>query len=279
MADHQSVEQHYQHGNLVAAIESALIKLGKDINTVTMADLAAVDEFHIGGRIATEHLLIQTNFSQKKHILDIGCGLGGAARFISDKYQNQVTGIDLTTEYIETGKTLCTWLGLTNKVHLQQGSALNLPFKEASFDGAYLLHVGMNINDKKQLFKEVYRVLQPGSQLAIYDVMQQDQYAPESFNYPVPWASQAQSNFVATPLAYKQALTEAGFEIITENNRRDFALEFFQQLKDKAAKNGALAPLGLHTLMQASTAEKMTNIVKNITQGYVFPVEMITIKH
>jgi SAM-dependent methyltransferase len=278
MSYHQSIEQHYQHGNLLSAIESALIQSGKNLNSVTIADLAPVDEFHIGGRIATEHLLSQTNFSQKKHLLDIGCGLGGAARFISNKYQSQVTGIDLTTEYIETGKALCAWLGLTNKVHLQQGSALELPFKDSSFDGAYMLHVGMNIEDKKQLFKEVYRILQPGSQLAIYDIMQQEQYGADKFSYPVPWASQETTSFLATAEYYKQTLTDAGFENVSENNRRDFALNFFQQLKEKVAKNGGLPPLGLHTLMQASTAEKIANMVQNISKGYISPVEIIVKK-
>ena len=274
----ESIEQHYQHGNLLAAIESALSELGKDKHSVTIADLAPVDEFHIGGRIATEHLLAKTNFSQKKHLLDIGCGLGGAARFVSNKYQNQVTGIDLITEYIETGNTLSNWLGLSNKVHLQQGSALDLPFKNKPFDGAYLLHVGMNIEDKKQLFKEVYRVLQPGSQLAIYDVMQQKQYNNNYFNYPVPWASKAQTSFLATPSIYKKALIEAGFEVLMENNRQDFSINFFKQLKEKTAKNGGLPPLGLHTLMQKSTTDKIANMVQNIMLDYIAPVEIIAIK-
>jgi 2-polyprenyl-3-methyl-5-hydroxy-6-metoxy-1,4-benzoquinol methylase len=40
----------------------------------------------------------QPIFSEQDHILDIGCGLGGASRFIADKYRNRVTGIDLTKE-------------------------------------------------------------------------------------------------------------------------------------------------------------------------------------
>ena len=61
-----------------------------------------------------------------------------------------VTGIDLTREYVETGNTLCKWVGL-ERVFLQEGSALAMPFAERSFDGTYMLHVGMNIEDKEKL--------------------------------------------------------------------------------------------------------------------------------
>jgi ubiquinone/menaquinone biosynthesis C-methylase UbiE len=68
-----------------------------------------------------------------------------------------VTGIDLTGEYVETGNTLCKWIGLDDRISLHQGSALAMPFTESSFDGAYMLHVGMNIEDKEKLAAEVAR--------------------------------------------------------------------------------------------------------------------------
>ncbi|MFT7531375.1 MAG: 2-polyprenyl-3-methyl-5-hydroxy-6-metoxy-1,4-benzoquinol methylase [Gammaproteobacteria bacterium] len=118
MSYDQSVPNHYQHGSLLAAIESALPALGKTINSVNIEDLAPVDEFHIGGRLATENLFNQFNFRKDHHILDIGCGLGGAARYVAANYHTQVSGIDLTPEYIETGTELCSWLGLSRKITL-----------------------------------------------------------------------------------------------------------------------------------------------------------------
>jgi cyclopropane fatty-acyl-phospholipid synthase-like methyltransferase len=50
---------------------------------VSFEDLAGVDEFHVGGRLATEHLLTQLNFTQSSDLLDVGCGLGGAARYVA----------------------------------------------------------------------------------------------------------------------------------------------------------------------------------------------------
>ena len=58
----QSVSEHYTHGELLGTIKSAITKLGKTIDSVTVGDLAPVDEFHVGGRMATDNLLDQLNF-------------------------------------------------------------------------------------------------------------------------------------------------------------------------------------------------------------------------
>ena len=275
MSYDKSVSDHYLHGDLLHAIEAALPAIGKTIETITIEDLAPVDEFHIGGRVATDNLIDQINVSEQGHILDIGCGLGGAARYVATKYKCRVTGIDLTPEYIETGKALCGWLKLDRYITLEQGSALSMPFQDNMFDGAYMLHVGMNIDDKASLFSEIYRVLKPGASFGIYDVMRQND---GELIYPVPWATESSTSKLSTPDQYKQALIGAGFEVSKENNRRDFALEFFKQLRVKTEANGGPPPLGLHTLMQESTADKIKNMIVNIENDCLAPVEIIAHK-
>jgi ubiquinone/menaquinone biosynthesis C-methylase UbiE len=276
MATDQAISEHYLHGDLLQAIQASLAKLGKTTDSVTIEDLAPVDEFHIGGRVATENLLEQLGFSAQHHILDVGCGLGGAARFVANKYNSQVTGIDLTAEYIETGRALCSWVKLDHKVALQQGSATAMPFESASFDGGYMLHVGMNIEDKELLFREIFRVLRPETSFAVYDVMRIHE---GELVYPVPWAAEESTSKLATPDQYNQALMSAGFEVSKQTNRREFALDFFRKLREKTEAIGGPPPLGLHTLMKESTATKIRNMIDNITCDTIAPVEMIAHKH
>ena len=82
MTTQQDISTHYTHGNLVAAIRSGVESLGKTIDSVTVDDLGPVDEFHTGGRQATEHFIDQLDITPDMHILDVGCGLGGPARFV-----------------------------------------------------------------------------------------------------------------------------------------------------------------------------------------------------
>ena len=275
MSDEKAVEQHYLHGNLLRAIQAALPQLGKTIDSITIEDLAPVDEFHIGGRQATEHFVEQLNLSKQAHVIDVGCGLGGASRFVADKYGSQVSGIDLTEEYIKTGNALCTWVKLDKNITLHYGSALAMPFEGETFDGGFMLHVGMNIEDKTRLFSEVHRVLRRGASFGVYDVMQQKD---GELTYPVPWATDSSTSALSSPEHYKKSLSDAGFEITHENNRRDFAMDFFERLRAQTQVAGGPPPLGLHTLMQESTVEKITNMIENLAQGYIAPVEIIVSK-
>ncbi len=205
----------------------------------------------------------------------MGCGLGGASRFVANKYNNRVTGIDLTQEYIDVGKVLCAWLGLDKQVTLRQGSALSMPLENATFDGAIMLHVGMNIEDKARLFTEVYRLLRLGAFFAVYDVMRIND---GELTYPVPWASENSTCRLATSDQYKQALNHAGFKVSTETNRRDFALDLFKRMRAKTKENGGPPLLGLHTLMPASAAVKVKNMIESIVENIIAPVELITRK-
>lgn len=275
MSQVKQISDHYSHGNLLEAIEETLAKLGKSPGSVTIDDLGPVDEFHIGGRQATERFVGQLGFPEKGHILDVGCGLGGAARFVADMFDHLVSGIDLTKEYIDTGNALCAWVGLDSHITLHEGSALNMPFESGTFDGAYMMHVGMNIEDKIGLFKEVYRVLKPGAVFGVYDVMRDE---AGELTYPVPWAADRTTSHLGTPSEYSQALGETGFEVLEVNNRIDFAMEFFRQLKEKAEADEGPPALGLHTLMQKTTAEKVKNMIDNIANGLIAPVEIVAKK-
>lgn len=266
------VADHYTHGALIDAIERGITALGKTTATITLDDLAPVDEFHIGGRRASIAFLDQLGLGEAVTTLDVGCGIGGASRFTASHYGAAVTGIDLTAEYVATGQVICDWLGLSQQVQLREASATALPFADASFDRAFMMHVGMNIPDKAAVCREVARVLKPGGCFGIYDVMR---IGPGELTFPVPWATTAATSAVASPEEYRTALTDAGLTLESERNRHGFALEFFEELKAKTMAAGGPPPLGLHILMGATAPLKVQNMLDNISAGRIAPVEMI----
>ncbi|WP_430429797.1 class I SAM-dependent methyltransferase [Parasphingorhabdus sp.] len=271
----RQVAEHYQHGNLLKSIAAGLDQLGKSPADVTIEDLAPVDEFHIGGRIASKHFLDQLELAPDMQVLDVGCGLGGAARYAAENYQVDVTGVDLTAEYIETGQILCDWVDLSKRVVLQIENALSMSFENACFDRAYMMHVGMNIEDKHGLFAEIYRVLAPGAIFGIYDIMQG---RSGDLSYPVPWATSSTTSWLADSEKYKQSLQHAGFTIVSEQDRRDFALQFLDDLQRAKLSSSGLPPLGLHNLMQDTASEKITHMVENIAARLIAPHEIIVRK-
>lgn len=267
----QAVARHYAHGSLEETILNALAAAGKDVNHLTPKDLAPVDEFHIGGRQATMAFAQQFGLRPGMRLLDVGCGLGGAARYFAHEHGCQVTGIDLSGEYVGVANALAARVGLGERVSCQAGSALALPFAPGSFDGAYMFHVGMNIENKSMLFTEVRRVLAPSGLFGIYDVMR---LAAGDLSYPVPWASGPESSFIADAASYRHLLVAAGFEVLKERSRRDFALEVFGLMRSRGAAGGP-GPLGLHIVMGASAAQKVKNMIGDIGSGLIAPTELI----
>src|ERR1035437_232374 len=272
MAVENNVIEHYRHGALEQALLQGLAAVGKDLNRLTPEDLAPADEFHIGGRQATIYFAAEFEPAADTHWLDIGSGLGGPSRYVAHHYKCRVTGVDLSEEYVAVAGSLAERVGLGGKVSYQQASALALPFEDNSFDGVFMQHVGMNIADKPKLFNEVHRVLKPRSIFALYDVMRGNDCI---FNYPVPWASGEETNFIETPATYRALLSAEGFEVIKERDRSDFALGFFKARQTKPTRAVPPSKFGLQIIMGPTSPQKVANMIGLVERGTVKPVVMI----
>lgn len=275
MALQQDIEKivasHYGHGSLLAAILGALKASGKDVERLSTADLISIDEFHLGWRAATVELANDLAFPVGASIIDLGSGLGGPARYFAEARGCDVTGVDLTNEFVEIATELTRRCGLSARARFHQGSALSLPFADHSFDGATMLHVGMNIQDKASLFAEARRVLARGARFGIYDVMR---VAEGSIPYPAPWAMNADSSFVETPATYKSLLEKAGFAIETEANRADLAIALLAKMRANA-QAGAPALPNLPALLGPDAPRRFSNITNAVEQRLLAPIELI----
>ena len=271
LAFNEKVAQHYTHGSLGDVVHAGLETMRQASDASPVDLLAGVDEFHMGGRPATDALAKTLRLNESTKVLDVGCGLGGTARFLATTYGCQVSGIDLTPEYIEVGRHLNEGVGLDDQIDLSVASATDMPFDDAGFDRASMLHVGMNIADKPALMNEVGRVVKPGGYFALFDVMR---VGPEPIQYPVAWAADESTSFVGSVDEYSSALEEAGFEIIDVVEKRDVALKFFEAIKARLA-NGGPPPLGLHIVMGSDAKTKVGNMHANVEKGAIAPVQIL----
>jgi SAM-dependent methyltransferase len=167
----QAVAQRYGAADLSERILKAITAAGLDPDRLTPEQLAPVDEFHIGGRAATIHAVAKMGLTSDNHVLDVGCGIGGATRYLAATAGCAVTGIDLTPAYIAAAEELTRRTGLADRVTYGVASALAMPFENGTFDAAITFHVAMNIKDRPALYREVARVLKPGALFCSYDVM------------------------------------------------------------------------------------------------------------
>jgi len=257
------VHKYYTLDGIMEDIVAGLSRAGKNLNALTVDDLAPVDEFHIRGRAATIEAAELANIKTSDLILDVGCGLGGTARFLAEQYQCNVIGIDLTENYISVGKNLTELVGLSDRVHLFQGSALDIPYQDETFDLVWTEHVQMNIANKKRFYSQLARVLKPGGHLLFHDVFRG---AGDSPVYPVPWAENETTSILVTESEARTTINETGLEIDQWIVTVPQSIEFFKKLLLKIKSRG-LPPVGTHLLMGENAQDKLENCLRNLSDG------------
>jgi ubiquinone/menaquinone biosynthesis C-methylase UbiE len=275
MSQPNSISDHYSSGDLLARLEGALREDGIDPTRPSFEALAPYDQFHGRGMEATEELANLVSVSSNDHILDVGSGIGGPARFMAHRFGCRVSGVDLTREFCDVARHLIALLGLDEKVTVEQGDALAMSFGDATFDGAYSMNVSMNIADKRGLYGEIHRVLKPGAWLVLSEVARGGGGDPD---YPTPWARTAASSFLATPEETRAGLEASGFAIDTIRETTEAALAY-------GARSRALVERGEKPLHRAVAlihgdlaAEAMANTARALKEGCVIPIEILARK-
>ena len=259
------VDRHYGFGGIMEKIEAGLNLAGRDVNSLTVDDLAPVDAFHIRGRESTNEVASLTNLQASDHVLDVGCGLGGTVRHLADQYKCNVSGIDLTEEYITVGNKLTELVGLGDLVELRQGSALEIPYEDDRFDVVWTEHVQMNIADKSLFYSEIVRVLKPGGRLLFHDIFRGPGDPPF---YPAPWAEDESISSLATAAEARSIMEQSGLEIDQWTTKVQESIEFFDMASATIEAEGP-PPIGIHLLMGANARDKIQNQIRNLREGRV----------
>jgi SAM-dependent methyltransferase len=277
MSNENAIADHWAKGDIYALIVSALEKASKSLESLTVHDLAPVDHFHARGFQATVDLGNILPIQSHHHILDIGCGLGGPARYFAQRFQCKVNGIDITKPFVEAANKLTTLLGMEDRVTIEHGDGHHLPYEDGVFDGAYTQHVTMNVADRRQFFTEAYRVLKPGAFFALTEHGLGPQGAP---HYPLPWSEDGRGAYLVSPEETRSLLKATGFtDIVMEDTGAKYLIAY-KRIMELAAE-GALPPLGIHQfvidniLMGETAPQKTRNAARNIEEGRTHPVQVL----
>lgn len=268
-----AVASHYASSGIADRLLAALrAEIGPEA-AITPAALAPLDHFHGRGVQATKELLAVLRPLPTDHVLDIGCGIGGPARWIAARAGCRVTGIDLTPEFVTAAGTLTEASGMASQVRCLQGSALDLPFAPASFDRAYSQNVVMNIADKPRFYAEAFRVLKPGGILALLNGAAGE---GEPY-YPVPWAATPATSFLSTLDETRRDIAAAGFAIERFHDTTDDIRAQVAAQRRRAEAEG-LPRLGLHVLMGDRMRTYLANSQRSIEDGRLRIVEVLARK-
>jgi len=261
-------------GGLVAAIAAALDAAGMDRSALKPAELAPVDEFHIRGRAATLEIIAALELTDRSRVVDLGSGLGGPARTLAEVVGCSVTGVDLTAEFCDVATAMSEWTGLDGRTAFQVGDATATGLPDASFDAAMTVHVAMNIPDKPALYAEAFRLLRPGGRFVVYDVLQGE---GGDVVYPVPWANDPSTSFLATPEQTREMLAAAGFEIASYADSSDESLEWFRAVRARIERDGP-PPVTFAAFLGDAFGQMAANQVTNLAERRIRTVMLTCIR-
>ena len=221
MSPSPSAAQHYARaGDLTGRILSALTAAGKDLEALGAEDLSPYDQFHSRGSQATAELARLLDPQPGERLLELGCGIGGPARWLAREHGCEVVGVDFTETFCRTARDLSQRVRLDRQTRFACADALQLPFADAQFDLVWSQHVAMNIADKARLYRELTRVLKPGGRFGLYDIMAGPAGDPY---FPVPWASSAEWSHLIAPEEVREAILASG---LRQRHWRDLTAEW-----------------------------------------------------
>jgi ubiquinone/menaquinone biosynthesis C-methylase UbiE len=274
MTGSQSISEHWGTGDVYARIIKVMEAASISPEAVTVEQLAPLDHFHARGFPATVELADALPIQRGHHIVDIGCGIGGPARYLAKRFGCRVSGVDITQPFVEAANKLTTLLKMERQVEIELGDGQHLPYGDAMFDGGYTQHVTMNIADRALFFGEAFRVVKPGAFFAVTE----HGLGPEgSPHYPVPWSEDGSGSYLVRPADTVTYLKEAGFVDVKVEDTGAKYLHGYRRAIELAAQ-GALPPLGVHVLMGQTAPDKTRNAARNIEEGRTHPIQIICAK-
>jgi SAM-dependent methyltransferase len=262
-------QAYYDGPDLEQAVLDALEAEGADTERIDPDSLAALDEFHALGRLATLALADLAGLRAGERVADVGAGVGGPARTLAHHFGAQVTAVDPTARFCRLNEMLTARTGLADRVEVVHGGAGDLPAQ--GFDLVWTQALWQSVADKGELAAGLRALVAPGGRLAVFEVVAGPggPVVP-----PVPWAdTEAESHVVALE-ELRGTLRDAGFAERLVNEGEDVQASMAAAAGAHPDKLPDRTVGSLGTLMP-DYEERMAGLHRNVTEQRIAVVQMV----
>ena len=206
-------------------------------------------------------------------VADIGCGVGGPLVTIARATGASITGLNNNAHQIRRGEALLRGAGLKASCRLLLADFMNVPLPDGHFDAAYSFEAMCHAPDTGRLFREIFRLLRPGGEVAAIDWCLTERFDAADGRHRDVRARIEFGNATPNLLTTRQqvaAAVAAGFEVLTATDQAatgDPGTPWFISLKGRDASLSSLArtPAGRRLTAAATAVLERLRIVPSGT--------------
>jgi Cyclopropane fatty acid synthase and related methyltransferases len=125
--------------------------------------------------IATDNLIDELaslgKLGPETKILDAGCGIGNPAIYLHDKFGSDITGISISKKGVDLANRRIQGDKYKGKIRFMVSDMTSTDFPDKSFNVIWVLESSHLIKNKGLLFDECYRLLKPGGDILLADIL------------------------------------------------------------------------------------------------------------
>lgn len=103
------------------------------------------------------------------YVLDAGCGIGGSSIWLAKNIGCRALGVSVSAQQVEHAKRNAQRHGVADKVEFQAENFCRTPFPDETFDVVWAIESSCYATDKRDFFREAFRVLKKGGALVACD--------------------------------------------------------------------------------------------------------------
>ncbi|MFW3615921.1 class I SAM-dependent methyltransferase [Billgrantia antri] len=257
---------------LLARLQVAFRAAGRNLDRLSLDDVAGIDQLHLGGRSASRALATLGELRVGERVLDVGCGTGGASRLLAAEFGCEVVGVDITPAFIEVASWLSVSTGLAERTRFLCADAANVPLSEGSVDVVWCQHALMNMPHVPRVLAEWQRLLASRGRVLLHELVAGENTEPLAL--PVPWARSQATSHLRSREQLERAMALAGFEPLAVEDITDMALAWRQEhsrRESRPAETGqkAVAPPGPTSIFGSDFVLMGRNLRDNLSAGKV----------
>jgi glycine/sarcosine/dimethylglycine N-methyltransferase len=243
-------EKQYRRDDELSKLYSPAVHTARDYYNSTDADrfysvIWGGEDIHVGmyndpdediaqaSRRTVEQMAGLVTITPSTHVVDIGAGFGGSARYLARTYGCHVTCLNLSEVENERNRRLNEEQGLTHLIDVVDGSFEDLPFQDKAYDVVWSQDAFLHSGDRVRVLEEAVRVMKPGGRAVFTDPMAANGAPKDAL---VPILERLSLDTMANPDFYRRELYRLGMNAVTFHEASAQLPRHYQRVLDETQR-------------------------------------------